>query len=219
MNRVLSSKWTKVVVFLLSLVPLFYLLSKAYAAFRGSPLALTANPLEYITHFTGDWTIRFIMITLAITPLRMLLKRPAITRYRRMLGLFAFFYGSLHLLTWLWFDRQFQWEGTWEDIRERLYITVGMSAWLMMLPLALTSTARAVRRLGFKRWKALHRLIYGTAVAAVIHYYWLVKSDVRDPLLYAGILAVLMAYRLAVWLRDARRVASRRAKPASVEAR
>ncbi len=162
---------------------------------------LTGNPLEYITHYTGDWTIRFIMITLAVTPLRVIFNRPALTRFRRMLGLFAFFYGFLHLMTWVSFDRQFEVAGMWEDIVKRKYITVGMAAFAAMVPLAITSTAGWVRRLGFKRWQQLHKLIYFTGVAAVIHYLWLVKSDIRKPLMYGAILAVLLGFRVFVWLK------------------
>lgn len=195
MNKLLSSKWTKVALFLLCLVPLGALV------WSGFQQDLTANPLEYITHYTGDWTIRFIMIALAITPLRVILNRPALTRFRRMLGLYAFFYGSLHLLTWVWFDRQFEVAGMWEDVAMRPYITIGMASFLAMVPLAITSTAGWVRRLGFKRWQRLHRLIYFIGVAAVIHYWWLVKSDIRSPLMYGAILALLLGFRAVIWMR------------------
>lgn len=195
MNKFLSSKWTKVMLFLFCLSPL------AILFWFGYQQDLTANPLEYITHYTGDWTIRFIMIALAVTPLRVIFNRPALTRFRRMLGLFAFFYGSLHLLTWVWFDRQFQLAGMWEDIAMRPYITVGTAGFLAMVPLAITSTAGWVRRLGFRRWQRIHRLIYFTGVAAVIHYLWLVKSDIRSPLMYGAILAILLGFRIAVWLK------------------
>jgi sulfoxide reductase heme-binding subunit YedZ len=199
LNRILSSKWTKGVVFLLGLSPLLVLLWFVYQ------LDLTANPLEYITHYTGDWTLRFFMITLAVTPLRVMLNRPAVTRLRRMLGLYTFFYGCLHLLTWVWFDRQFEIAGMWEDIAMRLYITVGMASWLTMLPLALTSNQRAIRKLGFQRWQRLHRLIYAGALAGVLHFLWLVKSDIREPLLYGGILLTLMLFRAVVWMQKKRR--------------
>ena len=195
MNKLLSSKWTKVGLFLLCLVPL------AVLVWFGFQQDLTANPLEYITHYTGDWTIRFIMITLSVTPLRIIFNRPALTRFRRMLGLYAFFYGSLHLLTWVWFDRQFEIAGMWEDIAKRLYITVGMAAFTAMVPLAITSTTGWVRRLGYQRWQKLHKLIYFTGIAACIHYQWLVKSDIRKPLMYWGILLVLLGFRLIVRLK------------------
>lgn len=206
MNKILSSKWTKVVVFLLGLTPMAFLI------WWGYKLDLTANPLEFITHYTGDWTLRFLVITLCVTPLRVLLNRPAITRFRRMLGLFAFFYGCLHLLTWVWFDRQFEIAGMWEDIAMRLYITVGMAGFLMMLPLAITSTSGWVRRMGFKNWQRLHMLIYPAAIAGVLHYLWLVKSDIRDPLMYGAMVAVLLGFRVAVKLKAAatRRVTASR---------
>lgn len=216
MNRFLSSKWTKLAVFLLSLVPFSILLWLCWQAYRsGDPTEyVTANPIEFITHYTGDWTIRFLCITLCITPLRVLANRPQITRFRRMLGLFAFFYGCLHLTVWVVLDpRQNTLPAIWEDILKRRYITVGMLAFLAMLPLAITSTAGWVRRLTFKRWKQLHRLIYLSAIAGVIHYYWLVKSDVRLPLMYGAIVAVLLGYRIVSWMRKRKPVAGRTPQP------
>jgi sulfoxide reductase heme-binding subunit YedZ len=194
MNTVLSSRWTKALLFLLCLTPLCLL------GWRGYREELGANPIEYITHATGDWTIRFLLITLTITPARKLLNQPKLARFRRMLGLFAFFYGCLHLTTWVWLDKFFDLGDMWRDVVKRRFITAGMTALLLIVPLAITSTAGWVRRLGFRRWQAIHRLVYFSALAGVIHYYWLVKSDVRLPLMYGGILAVLMAYRLGVWL-------------------
>ena len=209
MNRILSSRWTKVALFLLCLTPLalfgWRLQALARRGWQGYDPNLTADPIAFITHFTGDWTIRFLLITLSITPLRKLLHLPKLARYRRMLGLFAFFYGCLHLMTWLWLDKFFNVHEMIKDVLKRRFITGGMTAFALMLPLALTSTAGWVRRLGFERWQRIHRLIYFSALAGVIHYYWLVKSDVRLPLLYGGILAVLVAYRLTVWLRSAPR--------------
>jgi methionine sulfoxide reductase heme-binding subunit len=216
MNRFLSSKWTKVVLFLLCLVPLGVLLWLCWEAYQSSDPTeyVTANPIEYITHYTGDWTIRFLCITLCITPLRTLLNRPQITRFRRMLGLFAFFYGCVHLGVWLFLDpRQNTIPAIWEDIAKRRYITVGMLAFLGMLPLAITSTAGWVRRLTFKRWKQLHRLIYMSATAGVIHYWWLVKSDIRLPLMYAAIVALLLTFRVVVWMRKRKPVAGRAPQP------
>jgi methionine sulfoxide reductase heme-binding subunit len=216
MNRFLSSKWTKLALFLLSLVPFGILLWRVWQANSTGNATdyVTANPSEYITHYTGDWTIRFICFTLCITPLRMLVNQPRITGFRRMLGLFAFFYGCLHLSAWIFLDpRQNTIAAIWEDIVKRRYITVGMLAFLAMLPLAITSTAGWVRRLTFKRWKQLHRLIYLTAVAAVIHYYWLVKSDVRLPLMYAAIVAVLLGYRIIAWMRKRNASARRATQP------
>jgi sulfoxide reductase heme-binding subunit YedZ len=221
MNRFLSSPWTKVAVFMLALVPLAVLLWLAWEATRSADPTefVTANPTEYLTHYTGDWTIRFICFTLCITPLRMLFNRPQITRFRRMLGLFAFFYGCAHLALWLFLDpKENTISAIWEDILKRRYITVGMLAFLAMLPLAITSTAGWVRRLTFKRWKNLHKLVYLTAVAAVIHYWWLVKSDIRLPLMYAAIVTVLLGYRIIVWMRDRKRKPAVRASQPTVSA-
>jgi sulfoxide reductase heme-binding subunit YedZ len=185
----------KAVVFLLCLLPALLLLWDFHKD------ALGPNPVENITHTTGDWTIHFLLITLCITPLRRLLNVPSLIRFRRMLGLFAFFYGCLHLATYLWLDQGFDWPAIWKDVYKRPYITAGFTSWTLMLPLALTSTAWSIRKLGGKRWQWLHRLIYLSAAAGVIHFYWLVKSDVTRPRLYAEILGVLMAYRLFIWLR------------------
>jgi methionine sulfoxide reductase heme-binding subunit len=195
MKRIFLSKWTKVLLFLLCLTPALNL------GWRVWKQDLSPNPVEFIEHYLGDWTIRFVMITLTVTPLRGLLNQPQLTRFRRMLGLFTFFYGVLHFSTWLWLDNNFQWADMWKDILKRRYITVGMLALVLMVPLAVTSTAGWVRRLGFRGWQRLHRLVYITALAGVIHYYWLVKSDVRKPLMYGAILMVLMGYRAAVWLK------------------
>ena len=190
----LKSRWTKIALFLACLLPLGYL------AWRFWNQDLTANPTEFLQHQTGDWAIRLIVATLAVTPLRKLLHAPDLIRFRRMLGLFAFFYGSLHLLTYLWFDKLFDVHEILKDVGKRPFITAGFAAFVCMLPLALTSTRGWIRRLGGKRWQLLHRLVYVTGVAAVAHYYWLVKSDVRLPLLYGGLVAVLLAYRVAAAL-------------------
>ncbi len=158
-----------------------------------------ANPVEYITHASGDWTLRFLLITLAITPLRFLLQMQVLLRYRRMLGLFAFFYASLHLTTYLWLDQFFDWGEIWKDVYKRPFITAGFTGFVLMVPLAITSTKGWIRRLGGKRWQALHRLIYFSAAAGCIHYYWLVKSDVRLPLMYSALLLLLLGYRGWKW--------------------
>lgn len=193
MNSILISKWTKAVIFLLCLVPLGILV------WRGLHSDLTADPITFITHTTGIWTLRFIVITLAITPLRKILRIPQLIRFRRMFGLFAFFYVCLHFTTWIVLDHFFNWSEMWQDIHKRPYITVGFTGFVLLIPLALTSTAGWIRRLGGRRWQALHRLIYITAVAGVIHYYWLVKSDVRAPLVYVSLVAILLTWRIAVW--------------------
>jgi methionine sulfoxide reductase heme-binding subunit len=197
LGKILGSRWTKAAVFALCLVPILLLARPLWTlATTGYSPDLTANPIEYITHYTGTWTIRFLLITLSVTPFRKIFNQPRIARYRRMLGLFAFFYVCLHFLTWFVLDKFFSFPEMWADILKRRYITVGMLGFAMLLPLAVTSTAGWVRRLGFVKWQRLHRLIYFAALAGVIHYYWLVKSDVRLPLLYGAILAVLMLYRL-----------------------
>jgi sulfoxide reductase heme-binding subunit YedZ len=196
MNKI---RWTKSFVFALCLVPVLLLLKD----WRND--ALGPNPVEKITHTTGDWTIYLLLITLCVTPLRRLLNLPSLIRFRRMLGLFAFFYGCLHLTTYVWLDQSFDWPALWKDVYKRPFITAGFTGWLLMVPLALTSTAWSIRKLGGKRWQRLHRLIYLSAFAGVIHYYWLVKSDIRRPLLYGAILLVLMLYRTVIWLRSTRR--------------
>jgi sulfoxide reductase heme-binding subunit YedZ len=199
MKKFWLSRWTKVLLFSLCLIPFLNLLWRVY---RND---LTANPIEFITHRTGDWTIRFLLITLAITPLRGILNQPQLIRFRRMLGLFAFFYGCLHFTTWIGLDKNFDTQEMWEDVIKRRFITAGMTGLLLMTPLAVTSTAGWVRRLGYRRWQMLHRLIYLSALAGVVHYYWLVKSDTRLPLMYGGILAALLLYRLATGLVSARK--------------
>jgi sulfoxide reductase heme-binding subunit YedZ len=186
---------------------------------------LSPNPLSDLTNLTGTWTLRFICVTLAITPLRRLTGWNALVRFRRMSGLFAFFYGSLHFLTYSVFDRLLslidfpQGVVSWdtatrltaaiaEDVYMRPYITVGFTAFVLMLPLALTSTAGMIRRLGGRRWQTLHRLIYVSAILGVTHYWWLVKADIRHPLGYAAIVAVLLGFRL-VWSRLHRGAAAR----------
>src|SRR5262249_27136909 len=149
--------------------------------------------------------IRFLLITLTVSPARWLLNQPGLVRFRRMLGLFAFFYGCLHFSTWIVLDKFFDWHEMGQDILKRRFIMVGMLGLLLRLPLAITSTAGWVRRLGFKKWQRLHRLIYFAALAGVIHYYWLVKSDIRDPVMYGGILLILMLYRAWHWIRTPKR--------------
>jgi len=161
---------------------------------------LGANPIEVITHSTGDWTLRFLLITLSVTPLRKLLKQPWLIRFRRMFGLFAFFYVSLHFLTYIVLDKFFDLHEMLADVLKRPFITVGFAAFLLLIPLALTSTTGWIRRLGGKRWQALHRLIYVSAILGVIHYLWLVKADRKKPLEYGFILAVLLGYRVVSWV-------------------
>jgi sulfoxide reductase heme-binding subunit YedZ len=192
-------RWLKVVVFISCLLP------AARLAWRGYQNALGANPIEVITHSTGDWTLIFLLVTLSITPLRQLLRQPWLIRFRRMFGLFAFFYVSLHFTTYIWLDKFFDLHEILKDVAKRKFITVGFTAFVMLIPLAVTSTAGWIRRLGGKGWRAIHRLIYFSAIAGVIHYLWLVKADKHKPLQYAAVLAILLGYRLAVWIRGSLR--------------
>jgi len=192
-RRILTSKWTKVVVFLLCLGPFFSLVDSSLHNRLG------ANPVEFLQHATGDWILRFLVFTLAITPLRKLLNQPDLIRFRRMLGLFAFFYACLHFLTYIGPDQSFDLSAMWKDVAKRRYITVGFAAFVLLIPLAITSTTGWIRRLGGKRWQQLHRAIYASAVLGVIHYYWLVKSDVRKPLFYGALVGILLLWRLGDW--------------------
>ena len=191
-HTLMKIRWGKVAVFVLCLIPLAFLIWKAMNGLLG------ADPVVVITHATGDWTIRFLLITLAVTPVRKLTRQYWLIRYRRMLGLFAFFYGCLHLLTWIVVDKFFDFPEMLADLAKRRFITVGMLAFVLMIPLALTSTQKAIRRMG-KRWVKLHRLIYFSAIAGVIHYWWLVKADITLPRMYALILAGLLLYRIVDW--------------------
>ena len=196
MKQFLATRWAKVALFAISLLPIVLL------GRRGLHNGLGANPIEFITHSTGDWTIRFLLITLSVTPLRKLLALPVLIRFRRTLGLFAFFYGFLHFVTYVWLDKFFDLADILKDVVKRPFITAGFTGFVLLIPLAVTSTQGWIRRLGGKRWQLLHRLIYVSALAGVIHYYWLVKSDVRLPLLYAAILGVLLLHRIVIWLKQ-----------------
>lgn len=204
-------KLLKLVVFFAALIPLALLGWKAYQGNLG------ANPIEVITHATGDWTLRFLLLTLSITPLRRITGWQSWIRFRRMLGLFAFFYALLHLTTWLWLDKFFDVREMVADVLKRRFITVGMTALLLMLPLALTSTKGWIRRLG-KRWQKLHRLVYFSAIAGVIHYWWLVKADVRLPEIYAAILVSLLGIRVMIAVRKRSAPPAVVARPQSVAA-
>jgi sulfoxide reductase heme-binding subunit YedZ len=185
----------KSALFLLCLLPLGLLL---WRALHGQ---LTANPIEFITHTTGWWALTFLMITLSVTPLRRLLNLPWLLRLRRMLGLYAFFYACLHFLTWLVLDQFFDWNAIVKDVIKRPYITVGFTAFVLLLPLVVTSTNAMVRRLGAKRWQLLHRLVYVIATLGVIHFLWLVKKDIREPAVFGIVLAVLLGVRVLYYLR------------------
>ena len=182
----------KFVVFVNALIPLVLLLTDLYGG-RVGP-----NPLEFATRTTGMLTLVFLSLTVAITPLRRIFGDNSLVKFRRMLGLFAFFYGTLHLLTYIWFDRLFNLASTVKDVAQRPFILVGMTAFLLMVPLAITSTNKMVKRLGGKRWARLHRVVYVAAVLGVVHFWMLVKSDVRLPLTFAFIILFLLGYRLLV---------------------
>ncbi|MGI8510210.1 MAG: sulfite oxidase heme-binding subunit YedZ [Gemmatimonadaceae bacterium] len=191
-TKILLRRSAKVVVFVMSLLPLAYLAYGLYAD------ALGANPVEAVEQGTGKWTLRFLIFTLMITPLRRTTGWNELIKYRRMIGLFAFFYATVHLLIYFSLDVGFSLGDVVHDVIKHPYITMGMLAWLTLVPLAITSTRGWVRRLGGKRWARLHRLIYATAIAASIHFLWAVKKDVSEPLVYIAIFAVLLAYRLWV---------------------
>ena len=191
LNASLRRPWLKVVTAALCLLPIVLLVQGAFAG------TLSANPIDDITDGTGRWTLHFILITLAVTPIRTLTGLNALVRYRRMLGLFAFFYGSLHFLTYLWLDQFFEFEAIVADIPKRPFITVGFASFVLMIPLALTSADRIARWMGGRNWNRLHRLVYVTAVGGVVHYLWLVKADIRSPLLYGTLLGLLLIFRLA----------------------
>ena len=193
MRALLTSKWTKAAVFIVFLIPLGGLV------WRGFHNGLGANPVEFIQLTTGRWALRFLVFTLSITPFRKLLNLPELIRFRRMLGLFAFSYLSIHFLTYLVLDQSLDVAAMAKDIAKRPFITVGFLGFLLLLPLAITSTAGWIRRLGGKRWRALHRLVYFAAACGVIHYYWKVKSDVRMPLFYGALVALLLLWRLGDW--------------------
>ena len=183
-------RYFKPVIFLACLAPL------ASLAWRAFHAELGANPIEAITHSTGTCTLVFLLITLSVTPLRKLTRQYWLINLRRMFGLFAFSYGCLHLTTYVWLDKFFDVHEMLADIAKRRFITAGLAGFVLMIPLAVTSTKGWIRRLGGKRWQALHRLIYLSAAAGVVHYIWLVKADLRSPLRYAFVLLVLLTYRI-----------------------
>ena len=180
----------KVLTFLLCLIPL------ARLGWLGMSDGLGANPIEFITRSTGTWTLVFLMITLSVTPLRRITGWNGLIRFRRMLGLFAFFYVCLHFTTYIWLDQFFDWAEIVKDVIKRPFITVGFVSFVLLIPLAVTSTNAMQRRLK-RRWQLLHRLVYLIAIGGVVHYWWLVKKDITQPVLYALVLAALLGFRLA----------------------
>lgn len=198
MLPVSSRAWIKPAIFCLCLIPLGRLIGFAFTGNLGT------NPIEFITRSTGTWTLTFLLITLSVTPLRGIAGWHQLIEYRRMLGLFAFFYACLHFTTYIWLDQFFDPAAIYKDIFKRPFITVGFLTFVTLIPLAVTSTDAMVRRLGVKRWRSLHRLVYGAAVGGVVHYWWLVKKDITQPLIYGTILALLLGYRLVATLRRAK---------------
>jgi sulfoxide reductase heme-binding subunit YedZ len=201
-------KWIKPPVFLLCLAP------AANLAWQGFHDGLGPNPIEAITHSTGTWTLTFLCVTLTMTPLRKLLHQNIFVRLRRMFGLFAFFYGCLHFTTYIWLDQFFDVHSMIKDVYKRPFITAGFTAFVLMIPLALTSTAGMIRRLGGRRWRILHRLIYVSAIAGVVHYYWLVKSDITVPVRFAVVVAILLGYRVVAYALEKRKAPPPSARPA-----
>lgn len=183
----------KPLVIILCLIPL------AFLVFDALTNNLGANPIEKITRRSGDWALRMLLITLAVTPMRILLQQPWLLRLRRMLGLFAFFYACLHITSYVVLDQFFAWDDIVKDIIKRPFITVGFIAFILLIPLALTSTNNMIKRLGAVRWQRLHKLVYLIACLGVLHYFWMVKADLRSPLIHATILAMLLGYR--VWVK------------------
>lgn len=208
-RRLTTKRVTRLLVFPAALTPLAWLMV------RGLDGGLGANPIETVTHETGIWALRFLVITLAVSPLRRLSGWSAIIGLRRMLGLFAFFYAALHFGTYVVLDQFFDLDAIVADVVDRPYITVGFSAFVLLIPLALTSTRKTIRRLGGKRWRWLHRLIYPCAILAATHYLWLVKADIRSPVAYGSVLAVLLGFR--AWHALAAR--TRRMLPADASSR
>ena len=183
-------KLVKVIAHVLCLLPFVRLIFCFYTN------DLTANPVEFITHSTGTWALAILLISLAITPLRKMKKLNWLISLRRMIGLYSFFYASLHFLTYLVFDLNFNFSSVAKDITKRPFITIGFAAFLLLLPLAITSNKFSIRKLTGKRWNQLHRLVYPAAILGVVHFYWLVKSDVRQPVIYGVILILLFGVRL-----------------------
>ncbi len=189
-----THKLIKSSIFIASMLPLIWLILQAVTA------GLGANPIEKVQHHTGDWALNFLLITLAVSPLQKTTGSAWLRGMRRMMGLYAFFYASLHLTAYVALDQFFSWDAIIEDVVKHKRVIVGFASYLLLLPLALTSSHRLIRRLGIERWRTLHRLVYAAAAGGVVHYLWLVKKDLRTPLIYASILAALLMYRVVLRL-------------------
>jgi sulfoxide reductase heme-binding subunit YedZ len=201
-------RWLRPLLFGVCLIPAVWVASAIASDLLGVTRLLGSNPIKEAEHFTGRWVLRFLAVTLAVTPIRRTLGWNWLQRYRRMFGLFAFAYAVLHLSIYFFLDLELAWGDLWADIVKRPYITIGMAAFVMLVPLAVTSTAKMVKRLGGKRWAALHRLIYGIVVLGTIHFWMAVKRDITLPLIFALIFAVLLGYRVVEWRRRRSRSAA-----------
>jgi len=204
-------RWLRPVVFAVSLLPALWVIGAIASDFFNGTRLLGSNPIKEAEHFTGRWVLRFLMFTLAVTPIRQTLGWNWLQRYRRMLGLFAFAYATMHLSIYFFLDLELAWGDLWADIVKRPYITIGMAAFALLVPLAVTSTAKMVKRLGGKRWAALHRSIYVIVVLGTIHFWMAVKRDITLPLIFALIFAVLLGYRVVAWRRRKLTAAAREA--------
>jgi sulfoxide reductase heme-binding subunit YedZ len=202
-------RWLRPLVFVVSLLPALWVIGAIASDYFNGTRLLGSNPIKEAEHYTGRWVLRFLTLTLAVTPIRQTFGWNWLQKYRRMLGLFAFSYALLHLTIYFVLDLELAWGDLAEDIVKRPYITIGMAAFALLVPLAVTSTAKMVKRLGGKRWAALHRSIYVIAVLGLIHFWMAVKRDVTDPLFYALIIAALLGYRVVAWRRRRAAAASR----------
>ena len=204
--KVLLHPAAKVVVFALCILPFAWLAWNVFQAQAGNANVLGANPAEYLIRATGDWTLRFLCIVLAVTPLRVLTATPGLARFRRMLGLFVYFYVVVHLLSYSWFDMGFDVPDIAKDIAKRPFILVGFAAFVLLTPLAATSFNRAIKAMGAKRWQLLHKLVYVIAGLGILHFFWMRagKNNFAEVFVYAGIIAVLLGWRVWQFLKKKR---------------
>jgi sulfoxide reductase heme-binding subunit YedZ len=200
-------RWLRYVVFMASLIPFIFVVAAIASDYFNNTRLLGSNPIKEAEHFTGKWTLRFLILSLSVTPAVKMLRQGWLIRYRRTFGLFAFFYACTHLTIYAVLDVELTWSDMVADVLDRIYITIGMTALLLLTPLAITSTKGWIKRLGSRRWNAIHRLVYAVVVLGTIHYWMSVKRDIREPLIFSATFAVLLGWR--VWW--ARREASRRA--------
>ena len=202
LGRLKSSRLLPRVLFVLAFVPLAWGAGRFLSDIFEGTRYLGSNPIKELEHFTGKWILRFLILSLAVTPVIKLTKQGWLIRYRRTWGLFAFFYACVHLSIYVVLDVELNWGDFVADVIKRKYITIGMTALTLMIPLVLTSTKASIKRLGNARWTALHRLVYATVILGNLHYWMSVKRDIREPLLFGLIFAVLLGYRLRIWLRE-----------------